>query len=57
MDGSAWIEGGDYDRRMAHGGSWFLTPGYLRSAYFYGRTPDGRGYILGIRVGRTILLH
>ena len=40
-DGSAWIEGGDADRRILRGGSWDFNPRNCRSAY---RSLNGPGY-------------
>jgi len=41
-DGSAWIEGGDSERRILRGGSWGFNPGYCRSAY---RRTYGPGFV------------
>ena len=49
-DGSAWVEGGDADRRVWRGGSWYLTPEYCRSAYRTGLNADSRSNHLGFRV-------
>ena len=48
-DGSAWIEGGDSNRRILRGGSWYRTPRYCRSAYRYVDGPGG-GFNIGFRV-------
>jgi formylglycine-generating enzyme required for sulfatase activity len=40
--------------RVTRGGSWNTLPGFLRSAFRYGGTPDGRAYDVGFRVGRTL---
>jgi formylglycine-generating enzyme required for sulfatase activity len=53
-DGSAWT-GGDCGNRVERGGSWFLTPDYLR---FPSRNRLATGYRddnLGFRVARTLL--
>jgi formylglycine-generating enzyme required for sulfatase activity len=53
-DGSAWIEGGDCDRRVVRGGSYGNTPDALRSA---GRDWDSsadRSRHGGFRVARTL---
>ena len=49
-DGSAWIEGGNSNRRVKRGGSWFNDPRLCRSAYRRCSTPDFRSRNLGIRV-------
>ncbi|MFG6101655.1 formylglycine-generating enzyme family protein [Leptothoe sp. EHU-05/26/07-4] len=48
-DGSAWIEGGDSDYRVLHGGSWPFNPGDCRSAYRNNLTPASR-FSFGFRV-------
>jgi formylglycine-generating enzyme required for sulfatase activity len=54
-DGSAWIAGGDCSRRVLRGGSWANPPDFLRSAIRLRYTSDVRTYIIGFRVGRTLL--
>jgi len=49
-DGSAWIEGGDSERRILRGGAWFSFPRICRSAYRYSGTPDFRYDGIGFRV-------
>jgi formylglycine-generating enzyme required for sulfatase activity len=53
-DGTARLEEGDCPGRVVRGGAWFNPPQDLRSANRLGLTPDGRGYLLGFRVGRTL---
>ena len=53
-DGSAWTSGGNCTDRVLRGGSWYLTPGFLRSAN-RGRYSTGlRGNDLGFRIARTL---
>src|SRR5215813_4855936 len=52
-DGSAWIMG-DCGGRVVRGGSWFLSPDFLRSASRDGAASDVRFRSLGFRVGRTL---
>ena len=52
-DGSAWTTD-DCKNRVVRGGSCFGNPQYLRSAYRFGITTDGRLSGLGFRVGRTL---
>ena len=49
-NGSAWIKGGNSDRRVRRGGSWDLNPRYCRSAYRYHFSPDYQVSHLGFRV-------
>ena len=50
-DGTAW-KGGNLDRRVLRGGSWFDHPWWLRSAARYWRSPSSRTEKLGFRVCR-----
>ncbi|MDO9469198.1 MAG: SUMF1/EgtB/PvdO family nonheme iron enzyme [Nitrosomonas sp.] len=54
-DGSAWLEanGGNCDRRVVRGGSWYLDPLLLRSAFRYGDFSDAAGVLLGFRIARA----
>jgi formylglycine-generating enzyme required for sulfatase activity len=49
-DGSAWVTGGDSDRRMLRGGSWFINPGYCRCASRCNINPSDRSGDGGFRV-------
>jgi formylglycine-generating enzyme required for sulfatase activity len=56
-DGSVWlgVDGGDCDRRVVRGGSWFdHDPGILRVSSREGGSPDGWGYALGFRLVQDI---
>jgi formylglycine-generating enzyme required for sulfatase activity len=53
-DGSAWTAG-DCSDRVFRGGSWGIFPQYLRSADRFRTSPDNRNFVLGIRLGRTLL--
>ncbi|MGH8527602.1 MAG: formylglycine-generating enzyme family protein [Gammaproteobacteria bacterium] len=55
-DGSAWGEqqGGDCAQRVIRGGSWFLLPRFVRSAYRYGHAPGLRYNSLGFRLAQDI---
>ena len=53
VDGAAW-EVGDCSRRVTRGGSWYSSPGHLRSA---SRVKDGTtsgSFHIGFRVARTV---
>ena len=52
-DGSAW-ESGNCSRRVLRGGSWFINPGFLRSADRVRDTSGGRSDLIGFRVARTL---
>jgi formylglycine-generating enzyme required for sulfatase activity len=49
-DGSAWIEGGDSERRILRGGSWGDIPRICRSAYRSDDYAEYRDDIFGFRV-------
>jgi formylglycine-generating enzyme required for sulfatase activity len=53
-DGSAWLQGGDADRRILRGGSWYFNPDLLRSAWRNGGNSGSRFSNFGFRVGRTL---
>jgi formylglycine-generating enzyme required for sulfatase activity len=55
-DGSAQEAGdnGECARRVLRGGSWFLGPRILRSAYRLMYTPDNRDIGVGFRLARTL---
>ena len=53
-DGRAWTAGGDCDRRVLRGGSWYFKPRYLRSANRYWYGSGLRNYYVGFRVARTL---
>ena len=54
VDGSAWRQGGDPGRRVVRGGSWYLGPDNLRSAFRGWNSSVLRNFNLGFRVGRTL---
>lgn len=54
VDGSAWEEGGDQDRRVLRGGSWLYHPRYLRSAVRNGFASRLSNDKVGFRVAREI---
>lgn len=53
-DGSAWMSGGDEERRVFRGGSWFDKPTSLRSTYRSWNTPIVHYYGAGLRVARDL---
>ena len=53
-DGSAWTTACS-STRVLRGGSWNISPAYLRSASRYRYTPDIRIYLIGLRLARTLL--
>lgn len=50
VDGSAWVEGGDSDRRILRGGSWGGFPRSCRSAFRYDFVPGLDDDFVGFRV-------
>ncbi|MGH8569680.1 MAG: SUMF1/EgtB/PvdO family nonheme iron enzyme [Gammaproteobacteria bacterium] len=57
QDGSAWREadGSECDRRVVRGGSWFINPQVLRSAYRVWFGTSGANYSgLGFRLARAL---
>jgi formylglycine-generating enzyme required for sulfatase activity len=52
-DGTARMTGGDPSRRVFRGGSWFVTPQDLRSAYRSRSSPGNRNFYSGFRVARN----
>ena len=53
-DGSAWVSGGDCERRVLRGGSWVSGPWFLRSANRFRNSPGSRGSYGGFRIARTL---
>lgn len=53
-DGSVWLTGGDQGRRVLRGGSWYSTPGDLRSANRISNSPAIRSFITGLRIARAL---
>ena len=49
-DGSAWLEGGNQERRLCRGGAWGLDPRDCRSAVRSFITPANRNFDIGFRV-------
>jgi formylglycine-generating enzyme required for sulfatase activity len=53
-DGSAWLSNaGEDSLRLLRGGSWYLRPGFCRSAYRYKYHPNDRNFDWGFRVCLT----
>ena len=53
-DGSAWVTDCDSDIRVLRGGSWYLKPRSLRSAFRNWGTSGDRISLIGFRVARTL---
>ncbi len=55
-DGSAWLEvdKGDCTRRVIRGGSWYIGPRRLRSAFRNRYNADERGSLLGFRLAQDV---
>ena len=53
-DGTAWLRGGDANRRVVRGGSWNTGRPDLRAAVRYGFTAGNRGSLVGFRLARTL---
>ena len=54
VDGSAWLEGGDENKRVLRGGSWVYDPRNLRSANRSRDNTGDRDDDNGFRVARTL---
>jgi formylglycine-generating enzyme required for sulfatase activity len=54
VDGSAWEEGGDQNRRVLRGGSWLYHPRYLRSAVRNGFASRLSNDKVGFRIVREV---
>lgn len=55
--GSAWLEtqGGNCEGRIIRGGSWFITPGYLRTSDRFWLQAVNRIFDIGFRLVQDIL--
>lgn len=53
-DGSAWLDGGNCNRRVVRGGSWDYDPQVLRSANRGRIGTDGADYDVGFRIARAL---
>jgi formylglycine-generating enzyme required for sulfatase activity len=49
-NGTDWATGGDSDKRLTRGGSWFVKPWHCRSAYRSYNAPDNQNKNFGFRV-------
>lgn len=49
-DGSAWLTGGEQNRRALRGGSWYVDANFCRSANRDGNFADVRNNFIGFRV-------
>lgn len=54
IDGSAWVDGGNPDKRVLRGGFWNYTPGYCRSASRDYGDINGHELNFGFRVACSI---
>lgn len=55
VDGSTWTEGYEIPlRRILRGGSWFVNPGFLRSAFRLSFGSEDRYFNAGFRVARAL---
>ncbi len=53
-DGRAWEAGGDCERRVVRGGSWYCYPRHIRAANRWARWPIFRNMYIGIRLARDL---
>jgi formylglycine-generating enzyme required for sulfatase activity len=53
-DGSAWTRGGECNRRVLRGGSWFSFPSGARSAHRGGYYPGNRSGVGGFRIAQDL---
>lgn len=54
LDGRAWIQGGDCEIRVLRGGSWFIKPGFIRSAVRFNLHAYYSHFNIGIRLARDL---
>lgn len=54
QDGQAWIKGGDCEIRVLRGGSWFIKPGFIRSAVRFNLHAFYSHFNIGIRLARDL---
>lgn len=52
-DGNAWLNG-NCSSRVTRGGSWLISPSYIRAAYRAGNTTGDRDEFVGFRVARAL---
>jgi len=53
-DGSPWVKDGDAIRRVARGGSWLNSAGFLVASNRFWYPADGRSDYIGFRLARTL---
>ena len=51
-DGSAWLSGGYQETKLLRGGSWYLSPGYCRSAFRHRGHLVNHSNLVGFRICR-----
>jgi formylglycine-generating enzyme required for sulfatase activity len=54
VDGSAWVSSAMATARVVHGGGWYSSAVFCRSAFRDGHTPGVRNDALGFRLSRAV---